>query len=165
MRLKEQGIEFSEKEEALPNWTRIQLRDHVGKSNNCLIVLDGYVVDATSYLLEHVRVSPTSCKERRILTVERMRQPGGAKLISGYSLRSAVVNSKDIDTWPDASDAFYGGMNIHSWAANQQMKKRRIAKLIDYSTRNRILSDKSQKKEIFRKWLCRVEPRDPEDQS
>lgn len=41
------------------------------------------------------------------------------------------MKDKDFDTWPDASDAFHGGMNIHSWAANQHMKKRRIAKLID----------------------------------
>lgn len=61
MRLKDQGIEFSEEEDVLPNWTRTQLRDHVNKGNSCLIMLDGYVVDATSYLSEHVRVLLALC--------------------------------------------------------------------------------------------------------
>lgn len=108
MRLKEQGKTLGEETRDLPTWTCHELKASVTKKSRCLILLDGYVVDATKYLSEH---------------------PGGSKLIRSYSLKDVIVRTPSPDTWPDASVAFHGGMNIHSWAANQQMKKLRIAKL------------------------------------
>ncbi|KAJ3569727.1 hypothetical protein NP233_g4868 [Leucocoprinus birnbaumii] len=107
MRMKDQGKLLVEEERDIPIWTHSDLINSAAK-DRCLILLDGYIIDATKYLSEH---------------------PGGSKLMRSYSLRSVIMRNAESDTWPDASLAFHGGMNIHSWAANQQMKRLRVAKL------------------------------------
>ncbi|KAF9454214.1 hypothetical protein P691DRAFT_798462 [Macrolepiota fuliginosa MF-IS2] len=109
MRLKEQGVTISEEKEDVPTWTQTQIGSYLSTGNRCVILLDGYIVDATTYLSEH---------------------PGGAKLVRSYSLKYETISNTDPNTWPDASVPFHGGMNIHSWAANQEAKKMRVAKII-----------------------------------
>jgi stearoyl-CoA desaturase (delta-9 desaturase) len=54
MRLKEHGITLLEEQDDIPTWTGQDLEGFIAKRNRCLILVDGCVVDATSYLPEHV---------------------------------------------------------------------------------------------------------------
>ncbi|KXN88871.1 Acyl-CoA desaturase [Leucoagaricus sp. SymC.cos] len=108
MRLKGHGIACPPDQDEVPVWNLQDLKAFMENGRHMLLLLDGYVVNATSYVREH---------------------PGGSKLIRNYSLRKQMIINEPINVWPDASNAFHGGMNIHSWAANQRMKKLRIAKL------------------------------------
>jgi len=56
MRLKEQGEMMAEEKEDLPIWIMSEVENLIAKENRCLILLDGYIVDTTSYLPEHVSV-------------------------------------------------------------------------------------------------------------
>ncbi|XP_006454164.1 hypothetical protein AGABI2DRAFT_196994 [Agaricus bisporus var. bisporus H97] len=106
MLLKYWGVLPPAEPDKTPDWTLEQVEQHIHQNDGCcLILLDGYVLDVTSYLVEH---------------------PGGSKVIRDYALRTT---REAIDSWPDASVAFHGGVNIHTWAANQHMKRLRLAKL------------------------------------
>jgi len=73
------------------------------KPGRCVILLHGFVVDATGYLGEH---------------------PGGAALLRRYSVRTDNENTEARDaTW-----AFDGGLNNHSRAAKKRMLALRVAK-------------------------------------
>ncbi|KAF5323535.1 hypothetical protein D9611_005581 [Ephemerocybe angulata] len=76
------------------------------KPASCLLVLDGFVLDVTSYLGEH---------------------PGGAAILREYSVRADghQKNPKEVQ-W-----AFFGGLNIHSRSARRVMRSMRIARFSD----------------------------------
>lgn len=57
MRLKDKGIMLPDQRDCVPNWTRKQLEQHIYNDDRCLVLLDGYIVDVTSYLSEHVCIS------------------------------------------------------------------------------------------------------------
>jgi len=69
----------------------------------CVILLHGFVVDATGYLAEH---------------------PGGVALLRRYS---ACTDGKNTET-RDATWAFDGGLNNHSRTAKKRMRALRVAK-------------------------------------
>ena len=125
MRMKEQGEAVIEEEEDIPIWSSNDVENFTAKENRCLILLDGYIVDTTSYLSEHV--SAIYLVECRAIAHHHIQQPGGSKLMREYALKNVRIRAAP-HAWPDASVAFHGGINIHSWAANQQVKKLRIAK-------------------------------------
>jgi hypothetical protein len=55
MRSKDLGISFPTKEDNIPDWTLEQLEQYIYHNDGrCLVLLDGYIVDVTSYLVEHV---------------------------------------------------------------------------------------------------------------
>ncbi|KAI0726911.1 fatty acid desaturase-domain-containing protein [Fomitopsis betulina] len=83
-------------------WVEWGLEDVQNTKGKCVLVLDGFVVDATVYLSEH---------------------PGGAALLRKYSVRSD-------DVWKEAGWAFHGGMNNHSRAARRRMRELRVAKFV-----------------------------------
>jgi stearoyl-CoA desaturase (delta-9 desaturase) len=63
MRLKDRGIIPLEVKYDIPTWTRCDLQDFMAKENRCLVFLDGYIVDTTSYLSEHVSIVYVAKKE------------------------------------------------------------------------------------------------------
>ncbi|KAF9486465.1 hypothetical protein BDN70DRAFT_870009 [Pholiota conissans] len=73
------------------------------KPSCCLILIDGFVVDASSYLGEH---------------------PGGATVLRHFSIRAQGIQ----ELWNKAHWAFNGGMNNHSRSAKRRMRDLRIAK-------------------------------------
>lgn len=88
--------------EKLQVWDIKELHEYVNsKAGRCVVLLDGYAVDVTSYLKEH---------------------PGGASFLRNYSVRV------DNDT-VDASTAFHGGMNNHSRAAKKRARQLRVARV------------------------------------
>ncbi|KAF9053392.1 hypothetical protein BJ165DRAFT_1339927 [Panaeolus papilionaceus] len=76
------------------------------KTGRCVLLIDGYVVDATSYLGEH---------------------PGGAALLRRYSIGA----KENVEGWREAEWAFNGGLNNHTRAARKRMNDLRIAKLVN----------------------------------
>ncbi|KAF5312206.1 hypothetical protein D9619_002627 [Psilocybe cf. subviscida] len=76
----------------------------MAKEGRCMIVIDGFAVDVTSYLLEH---------------------PGGATLLRNYSVRLGTKS----DLWKNSDWAFHGGLNNHSRAARRRMIELRVAKM------------------------------------
>ncbi|KAI0931581.1 hypothetical protein AcW1_001054 [Taiwanofungus camphoratus] len=101
-------------------WTWEQVGEYVlaGKNKGrCVIVINGYAVDATEYLGEH---------------------PGGSALLRKYSVRAnscgdphddAVSPAAQEALWRKADWAFDGGMNNHSHVAKRRMRELRVAKL------------------------------------
>ncbi|KDQ31119.1 hypothetical protein PLEOSDRAFT_1092456 [Pleurotus ostreatus PC15] len=86
-------------------WTIDQVTEYAVKhERRCILVVNGYAVDVTSYLGEH---------------------PGGASLLRKYAVtkRSNQVH--------DASWAFSGGLNNHSRAARKRLVTLALAKLVD----------------------------------
>ncbi|KAJ6609376.1 hypothetical protein B0H10DRAFT_1813934 [Mycena sp. CBHHK59/15] len=84
------------------SWNLTQAREYVqSKPGSCLVVIDGYFVEVTTYLGEH---------------------PGGANILRKYSLRL----QQDLI---DASWAFDGGLNNHSRSARRRMREFRRARL------------------------------------
>ncbi|KAJ4488495.1 hypothetical protein J3R30DRAFT_3436177 [Lentinula aciculospora] len=75
--------------------------------NQCVVLLNGWVVNVTAYLSEH---------------------PGGASLLRRYAIHSED-NDADDRKWRDASWAFDGGLNNHSRAAVKRMKELVVAKI------------------------------------
>jgi len=89
-------------------WSEAQLQTAVqDKPGRCFLLIDGYVVDATSYLREH---------------------PGGAELLRTHAVDKA--GEKHGSMFYDATWAFQGGFNVHSRIARLKMKELRVAKLI-----------------------------------
>lgn len=56
MRLKEQGEMVADEKEELPIWLMSEVENLIAKESRCLLLLDGYIVDTTLYLPEHVSV-------------------------------------------------------------------------------------------------------------
>lgn len=89
-------------------WRIKQLEEYVEvKKGACVVVVDGFATDVTSYLGEH---------------------PGGASIMRKYSFRP---RDDDSALSKRASWAFHGGLNNHSWAAKKRMRELRIAKIVD----------------------------------
>ncbi|KAJ7597481.1 hypothetical protein C8J56DRAFT_920193 [Mycena floridula] len=85
-------------------WNLAQVHEYINeRPGRCVILLHGFVVDATPYLGDH---------------------PGGAVLLRKYAF-----NKKEMSFWQDASWAFDGGLNNHSRAAKRRMGELVIAKL------------------------------------
>ncbi|KZW00434.1 hypothetical protein EXIGLDRAFT_604374 [Exidia glandulosa HHB12029] len=83
----------------------------------CLLVIDGYVVDATKFMGDH---------------------PGGASLIRNYAVRDAdkkLPSGQERDVpigdWREATWAYHGGLNNHSRAATRRLRQLRIARFDD----------------------------------
>ncbi|PPQ78943.1 hypothetical protein CVT25_002394 [Psilocybe cyanescens] len=88
-------------------WNILQVVEFAkAKTGRCIVLIDGFAVDVTSYLGEH---------------------PGGSKILREHSVRLA----SDMDVWRKADWAFMGGLNNHSRAARRQMQEFRVAKLVD----------------------------------
>ncbi|KAL1722203.1 hypothetical protein EV715DRAFT_270635 [Schizophyllum commune] len=83
-----------------PVWSVADLKDKASQGT-CLLIIEGYVVDATAYLGEH---------------------PGGASILRKYAFSSKREETIDA-TW-----AFEGGLNNHSWPARRGMRELRVAK-------------------------------------
>ncbi|KAH9849215.1 hypothetical protein C2E23DRAFT_888403 [Lenzites betulinus] len=91
-----------------PVWTHAEATAHARTSGGCVLLLDGYAVDAAEYLGEH---------------------PGGALLLRRYAI-GAVARTQDADmSVHDADWAFHGGINKHSLAARRRMRQLRVAKV------------------------------------
>lgn len=89
----------------MQKWT---LQDALKSGKSCLLVIDGYVVDASPYMSEH---------------------PGGAIFLKKYA-----IPRKDADKdeeWKSATWAFQGGMNVHSRIAKKRMTSMRVAKFVE----------------------------------
>ncbi|KAF9053403.1 hypothetical protein BJ165DRAFT_1339358 [Panaeolus papilionaceus] len=104
MRKKEVGkLEPEEDSWKGETWSTQKVRSWATeKSGRCVLLIDGYAVDATAYLREH---------------------PGGATLLRRY----AVGTKKE----EEAEWAFNGGLNNHERAARRTMRKLRVAKVVD----------------------------------
>ncbi|KAF4604906.1 hypothetical protein EYR40_003689 [Pleurotus pulmonarius] len=99
--------EFSQDEEEWDGetWTLDEVREYAAKhEKRCILVVNGFAVDVTSYLGEH---------------------PGGASLLRKYA---ATNDSNQVH---DASWAFSGGLNNHSRAARKRLTSLAFAKLVD----------------------------------
>lgn len=109
-------------------WNADKAADFISrKRERCIILLDGFFVDATGYLAEHVRLH--SWIHVSIIDISH-KQPGGAILLRKYSLRMQPDSTEET-RWQDASWAFDGGLNNHSRAAKVRMRQLRLAKLDD----------------------------------
>ncbi|CDO73445.1 hypothetical protein BN946_scf185013.g80 [Trametes cinnabarina] len=95
-----------------PTWTAEQLSEHAGADDRCILLLEGYAVDATEYLAEHPGGH----------TILRRYAIGGeAQARKGRAVADGVVR--------DADWAFNGGMNKHSMAARRRVRQLRVAKV------------------------------------
>lgn len=107
-------------------WNMDQIRMFAAeKTGRCVVLIDGYAVDVTSYLGEHVRAFKSILENMNVTLIHV--QPGGAALLRRYS----VGTKKDVEGWHEAEWAFNGGLNNHSRAARKRMNELRIAKLVD----------------------------------
>lgn len=93
------------------------------RERGCLLVIDGYVVDVSSYIGEHV--CPPFLPASIQLT---FTQPGGAVFLRRYAV-PGDTNAEN-EQWKKASWAFGGGMNVHSRIAKSRMASMRIARLV-----------------------------------
>ncbi|KAG7452278.1 uncharacterized protein BT62DRAFT_294111 [Guyanagaster necrorhizus] len=76
-----------------PNWTIDEVQLYIQSAlGRCVLLIDDFVVDVTSYMGEH---------------------PGGAAILRKYAFR-AQDGISDTDKWKDATWAFEGGLNNHS---------------------------------------------------
>ncbi|KAL0951591.1 hypothetical protein HGRIS_008272 [Hohenbuehelia grisea] len=87
-------------------WDRQQLAEYLSmKPGSCILLIDGYAVNATFYLAEH---------------------PGGASILRRYSL--SVGNDDKVEA-SEASWAFNGGLNNHSRSAKRRLRGLRVARV------------------------------------
>ncbi|CCL98134.1 uncharacterized protein FIBRA_00128 [Fibroporia radiculosa] len=89
-------------------WTFAEVKSHVEAarlSGRCILIIDGYVIDATSYLGEH---------------------PGGSSLLRAYSTNT-ITDLGEVEK--RAAWAFNGGMNNHSRAAKKRLQELRVAQI------------------------------------
>ncbi|EIW86998.1 delta 9-fatty acid desaturase protein [Coniophora puteana RWD-64-598 SS2] len=91
------------------SWSLKDIDEYITKKpGSCIVIIDDFVVDASSYMGEH---------------------PGGAILLRNYSVKSAAKREGEL-TWKDATWAFRGGLNNHSRAAKRRIRELRIARFI-----------------------------------
>ncbi|SJL06149.1 uncharacterized protein ARMOST_09485 [Armillaria ostoyae] len=89
-----------------PNWTIDDVQSYIqGTLGRCVLLIDDFVIDATSYMGEH---------------------PGGVAILRKYSFHQEGIS--DSRKWKDATWAFEGGLNKHSRAARRLMLESRIAR-------------------------------------
>ncbi|KAI9060513.1 hypothetical protein FKP32DRAFT_1655804 [Trametes sanguinea] len=95
-----------------PTWTMEQLTGYAGAEDRCVLLLEGYAVDATEYLTEH---------------------PGGSTFLRRYAIKG---KTQERDGRPmvdgavyDADWAFGGGINKHSMAARRRVRQLRVARV------------------------------------
>ncbi|EJD36280.1 hypothetical protein AURDEDRAFT_140101 [Auricularia subglabra TFB-10046 SS5] len=95
--------------ETPPTWSLADVQGFV-KTGRCALLIDNFVVDATSILGEH---------------------PGGSALLRRYSMRTSdiPVTTPETGGWPEGHWAFHGGLNNHSRAARKRMRELRVARL------------------------------------
>ena len=106
-------------------WGKGALEEYVkNKPGRCLVLIRGFVVDATNYLSEHVSTQVLGTK---LHPKNFALQPGGVATVRRYSLRTGNMNERSAR---DATWAFNGGLNNHSRAATRRMRELRIAKYI-----------------------------------
>lgn len=101
-------------------WDFARTLAHARSTGRCLLVIDGYVVDATKFLGEH---------------------PGGAGLVRSYAVREGATAEKDpevkkekgvpVGHWREGTWAFHGGLNNHSRAARRRLRELRVARFVD----------------------------------
>jgi len=94
----------------LESWNMGEVFDYIAEDKErCVLVINGYVVDATTYMAAH---------------------PGGPDVLQKYKVppRDALEGA---DGWKDASWAFSGGLNKHSRIAYRQLRKLAIGRLVD----------------------------------
>ncbi|KAF7796575.1 hypothetical protein EIP86_007756 [Pleurotus ostreatoroseus] len=99
-----------------PSWTMEEARAYAAaKLGRCVLVLDDYVVDATTYLSEH---------------------PGGALILRKYALSGTRGEDEDKEhadisapMWKQATWAFGGGLNNHSRAAKRRLEELVVARV------------------------------------
>lgn len=113
-------------------WDVDHLRSYIAeKRSRCVVLIDGYAIDVTNYLGEHVSslLSPLQINNDFITIL----QPGGALLLRQFSIRSDDLQGPGVEIGSrrseDASWAFHGGMNKHSRAARRRLSNLRIAKI------------------------------------
>ncbi|KAG7566925.1 hypothetical protein FFLO_01304 [Filobasidium floriforme] len=144
-------VEKSKEDHELPEWTVEETLAQVA-SGQALLLIDGYIVDVSDYLDEHVSSTPMPMDTAsRSLKRRSARTPSSPSSIdSGYeSLGTSSGNSSptgersaDESTQPppqsvvvqtrilkDASRAFFGQINNHSQAAKEKMRCLRVARL------------------------------------
>lgn len=107
----------------IPRWSRQELMTKA-RQRDCLLVIDGYVVDASGYIGEHVWTSFS-----HIIVILTHSKPGGSIFLRRYAVPSD--GKIEDQQWKEASWAFGGGMNMHSRIAKQRMISMRVAKLSD----------------------------------
>lgn len=109
-------------------WNKQALDTYVqAKPGRCVVLLDGYAVDVTPYLGDHVcDLSSVSESESYFYFSSK---PGGAMLLRDHSVRSPTGDEKEALPIRDASSAFHGGMNNHSRAARRRMRELRVARI------------------------------------
>jgi stearoyl-CoA desaturase (delta-9 desaturase) len=106
-------------------WNLDELEKYVQASpGKCIILIEGFAVNATSYLTEHVR-HHSFCV---LHATHDIHKPGGVGLLRKYSA-VAKPESSHSNSWPDATWAFGGGLNNHSRAARRRMQELRVAKI------------------------------------
>ncbi|KAJ3550848.1 hypothetical protein NM688_g4987 [Phlebia brevispora] len=101
-----------------PAWTLSQAQVYAReRAGHCLVVLDGFILDVTTYLGEH---------------------PGGAQLLWQYALpkddyrgKCETYDQSRSQRWKQATWAFFGGLNVHSRRANKRLQEFIVAKLIE----------------------------------
>ncbi|KAJ3545681.1 hypothetical protein NM688_g5600 [Phlebia brevispora] len=108
---------YAEGTDEHPSWTIQKAQEYATSAARCLIVIDGYVVDATAYLKDH---------------------PGGGAIIRKYALRKTQDNAKEQnrsdanpELWKQATWAFQGGINTHSRTAKRRLREFIIAKVAE----------------------------------
>ncbi|KZT08723.1 uncharacterized protein LAESUDRAFT_735865 [Laetiporus sulphureus 93-53] len=117
-RIPETDIVLDSNEWTGVTWTWAEVEDYIEggrKFGRCVLIIEGFVVEVTSYLQEH---------------------PGGAKLLRSYSIRNPEnrIHAKDSrveEQWERADWAFNGGLNVHTRFAKKRMRELRVAKLAE----------------------------------
>lgn len=103
-------------------WNLEELKRYIrALPGQSVVIIDGYAVDATPYLAEHVRYYLSYMCHMR---THDTHKPGGAGLLRSYSVKGEASNGL-----ADASWAFGGGLNNHSRSARHRMQELRVAKM------------------------------------
>ncbi|KAL0565346.1 hypothetical protein V5O48_016675 [Marasmius crinis-equi] len=120
--------EPDESDSSANEWTTNDAMDYIRKyPGRCLILVQGWVLDVTEYLGEHVSLPVCLCR-RLMLIAAALSQPGGNSLLRSYSLRTIEPDQSKYE-WKDATWAFEGGLNCHTRAAIHRMREYRVARL------------------------------------
>lgn len=107
------------------SWNLSQVEEYVrNKPGRCVVLLDGFVVDVSNYLSEHVGAASILLRSN-----SDSMKPGGASILRSYSVR-VTTTSDSVEQWRDASWAFDGGLNNHSRAAKRRMAELRVARYL-----------------------------------
>ncbi|KZT62668.1 hypothetical protein CALCODRAFT_489670 [Calocera cornea HHB12733] len=109
-------------EEKLETWGRKQLQNYVENGRRKVLLIDGCIIDITSYMKDHPGGSSILTKFLAMPTVAETVHDSGVDI--GES-DNAVLPFKD------ATIAFHGGFNNHSSAAKEKLKVLRVARLVN----------------------------------